>query len=174
MDDAAGLAACAAVTFPLACPADSRLEDIQEHIRTQLSADRFAELVDRSGHTILCIRDGARIGGWSMIVVGEPVDSDVSTALSTVPAVELSKFYVHPDLHGRGAASALMAATLDLAAASGLAHVWLGVNQENARAIRFYEKSGFRRVGTKRFRLGTRFEDDFILEAGTQDVAPRP
>ncbi|MDQ0733680.1 GNAT family N-acetyltransferase [Arthrobacter agilis] len=163
-DDAAALAACAAITFPLACPPDSRPEDIRRHIETNLSAERFAALAGLPGHTILCLRDEGGIVGWSMIVLDQPTDADVLSALSISPVVELSKFYVHPDHHGRGLAAALMGATLELAAASGLPGVWLGVNQENARAIRFYTKHGFREVGTKRFRLGDRFEDDFILQ----------
>jgi ribosomal protein S18 acetylase RimI-like enzyme len=57
-----------------------------------------------------------------------------------------------------------MTASLEVAAAGGAASVWLGVNAENARAIRFYEKQGFARVGTKRFRLGGRLEHDLVLE----------
>jgi ribosomal protein S18 acetylase RimI-like enzyme len=57
-----------------------------------------------------------------------------------------------------------MHATLAAAAASGGAGAWLGVNSQNARAIRFYEKSGFRKVGTKSFRLGSTIEHDFVLE----------
>lgn len=162
--DAAQLAAVAAVTFPLACPADSLPEDIARHIETQLSAERFTGYIESARHTILCLREGERIGGWSMVALDQPTDEDVLGALSISPTVELSKFYVHPDHHGRGAAAALMQRTLELAAGSGLPGVWLGVNQENARALRFYSKHGFRRVGTKRFRLGDRFEDDFILE----------
>lgn len=162
--DAEALAACAAVTFPLACPPDSPPEEIERHISTQLSVERFAANITAPGHTILCIRDGVRISGYSMIVLDQPTDADVLAALTISPAVELSKFYVHPDHHGRGSAAALMGRTLELAAASGLPGVWLGVNQENVRALRFYTKSGFHRVGTKRFRLGDRFEDDFILE----------
>jgi ribosomal protein S18 acetylase RimI-like enzyme len=162
--DAAALAACAAITFPLACPPDSPSEDIQRHIDTQLSAERFAETIALPGRTILCIREEHRIAGWSMVVLDQPTDADVLAALSISPIVELSKFYVRPDHHGRGSAGALMAATLDLAGESGRPGVWLGVNQENARAIRFYTKNGFRIVGTKRFRLGDRFEDDFIME----------
>ncbi|MHA7239671.1 GNAT family N-acetyltransferase [Arthrobacter sp. TMS1-12-1] len=162
--DAAQLAAVAAVTFPLACPVDSPPEDIARHIATQLSAERFAAYIESPQHTILCLRDGGSIAGWSMVVLDQPSDPDVLAALSISPTVELSKFYVHPDQHGRGAAAALMQRTLELAAASGLPGVWLGVNQENARALRFYTKHGFRRVGTKRFQLGDRFEDDFILE----------
>ncbi|WP_104116900.1 GNAT family N-acetyltransferase [Arthrobacter sp. B1805] len=166
--DAVALAACAAVTFPLACPPDSLPADIQHHLETELSAERFAAWISAPGHTILCIRDGGTIMGYSMIVLDQPSDADVLAALSIAPAVELSKFYVHPDHHGRGAAAALMQRTLELAARSGLPGVWLGVNQENTRAIRFYGKSGFRRVGAKRFRLGDRFEDDFILERSLQ------
>jgi ribosomal protein S18 acetylase RimI-like enzyme len=77
---------------------------------------------------------------------------------------------VHPDHHGGGVAAALVAATLVEAQARGAASVWLGVNQENARANRFYDKNGFALVGTKRFEVGDRYEDDFvrerILEAG--------
>ena len=35
---------------------------------------------------------------------------------------------------------------------------------QNAKAIRFYEKSGFTKVGTKSFTLGDSVESDFILE----------
>ena len=42
--------------------------------------------------------------------------------------------------------------------------VWLGVNQENARAQRFYGRHGFAVVGAKRFRVGDRDESDFVME----------
>jgi ribosomal protein S18 acetylase RimI-like enzyme len=48
--------------------------------------------------------------------------------------------------------------------------MWLGVNSQNAKAIRFYEKSGFRKVGTKSFNLGTTVEHDFVMER----AVPRP
>jgi ribosomal protein S18 acetylase RimI-like enzyme len=57
-----------------------------------------------------------------------------------------------------------MLASLDWAADRGAAGVWLGVNSANAKAIRFYEKSGFTKVGTKSFTLGDSVENDFVLE----------
>lgn len=61
-------------------------------------------------------------------------------------------------------AALLVEETVTEARERGAAGVWLGVNQENARANRFYEKSGFARVGEKRFLVGDRFEDDFVRE----------
>jgi ribosomal protein S18 acetylase RimI-like enzyme len=57
-----------------------------------------------------------------------------------------------------------MAASIGWARSVGAAGVWLGVNQQNERAQRFYAKSGFERVGTKRFLVGGQYEDDFVLE----------
>jgi ribosomal protein S18 acetylase RimI-like enzyme len=45
-----------------------------------------------------------------------------------------------------------------------VAGIWLGVNNENARAQRFYAKSGFEKVGSKRFLMGDAYEDDFVME----------
>ena len=57
-----------------------------------------------------------------------------------------------------------MDASLAAARDTGAAGMWLGVNNENVRANRFYEKSGFEVVGHKKFRLGDVDEDDFVRE----------
>jgi ribosomal protein S18 acetylase RimI-like enzyme len=49
------------------------------------------------------------------------------------------------------------------AEASGARCIWLGVNQQNVRAQRFYAKHGFTVGGTKTFRVGRRVEDDFVM-----------
>jgi ribosomal protein S18 acetylase RimI-like enzyme len=104
------------------------------------------------------------LAGYTMLVTCDPDDADVAAAVITRPTAELSKVYVHPAYHGAGIAAALVSATVDEAAVRGAASVWLGVNQENGRANRFYEKSGFALVGTKRFEVGDRYEDDFVRE----------
>ena len=57
-----------------------------------------------------------------------------------------------------------MDASLDAGRNRGAAGMWLGVNQHNARARAFYERSGFTVVGTKHFTVGARIEDDYVLE----------
>ena len=99
-----------------------------------------------------------------MLVDAQPSDPDVAAAVRRRPTVELSKIYVLPEAHGSGGARALMEAGLDWARTRGALGVWLGVNQQNERAQRFYAKSGFTVVGTKRFLVGGRHEDDFVME----------
>jgi ribosomal protein S18 acetylase RimI-like enzyme len=71
--------------------------------------------------------------------------------------------YVLPDNHGAGASAALMDEALKRAPELDANCVWLGVNQHNERAQRFYAKYGFTVNGTKTFRLGTRVENDYVM-----------
>lgn len=163
-DDAGPLAELAAVTFPLACPPSASPQDIATHLANTLSERRFREYLADPEVTILVIDADGSLRGYSLLVNRPAEDPDVASALTLLPSVELSKCYVHPEHHGLGAAAELMHASLQAAAEAGGAGVWLGVNSQNARAIRFYEKSGFRKVGSKSFRLGSAVEHDFVLE----------
>jgi len=162
--DAAAIAAVAAVTFPLACPPhttdEAKAAFIAEHL-SETSFDGYLADVDRA--LFLATVDDEPVG-YTMLVFGEPRDRDVAAAITVRPTAELSKIYTLPGQHGQGVGAALMAASLDAARERGAAAVWLGVNEENGRANRFYEKNGFERVGTKKFRVGDRWEDDFVRE----------
>jgi diamine N-acetyltransferase len=160
--DAAELHDVAARTFALACPPGTLQADIDDFIATHLTEARFEEYL-KDDHRILLLAgaDGAPVG-YAMLVGGPIVDADVRAVVDPGTSIELSKFYVVADSHGSGVAGALMAATLAEAAASGAAECWLGVNQHNARAGRFYEKSGFTVRGTKRFQVGEVWHDDHV------------
>ena len=161
--DVPALARVAEATFALACPPSMTPERIERFVSEVLSPERFhAYLADPARAVLLA--EGDEPLGYAMLVHGEPTDEDVRAAVTARPTVELSKIYVLPAAHGTGAAGALMAAGLAWAAGRGAAGVWLGVNQQNARAQRFYAKSGFAVVGTKQFDVGGRLEDDFVME----------
>ena len=164
--DAALLAEVAAVTFPLACTPGSDLADIARVVTTVLSEEAFEGYLADDARTILLAVDPTARGalGYSMLVAGDPVDPDVAAVVGARPTVELSKFYVMPQGHGTGAAATLMAATVEAAHATGASSVWLGVNQQNERALRFYAKHGLTQVGTKTFALGDDLQQDFVLE----------
>ncbi|WP_454789778.1 GNAT family N-acetyltransferase [Mycolicibacterium lutetiense] len=156
------LAAVAAATFPLACPPSVTPDNIAAFIAETLSEERFGEYLTDPNRIVLVARDTS-ITGYAMLIHGVPDDADVQRAVTQRPTLELSKIYVLPHRHGGGAAQALITETLQTAADSGVGCVWLGVNQLNQRAQRFYAKNGFTVSGTKTFRLGTGVENDYVM-----------
>jgi GNAT superfamily N-acetyltransferase len=157
-DDAGRMHELAATTFPLACPPGTPAEEIAEHIRRNLSEERFAEFLADPAREIFVADDFA---GYTMLVYGEPTDPDVASVVTARPTVELSKCYARPEAHGLGIAAALVEASVASALARGMASMWLGVNQFNPRANRFYEKSGFAIAGEKTFHVGDDPQQDF-------------
>lgn len=164
VQDAAALHAVAAATFALACPPGTTQQDIDAFIAEHLSEDRFSAYLADDSRVLLLAEVANEPVGYTMLVFGEPQDPDVAAVLSARPTVELSKCYVLSTRHGGGVASHLIAASVDVAHDRGAAGVWLGVNQLNERANRFYEKNSFKRVGTKRFRVGAQWHEDFVRE----------
>ena len=162
-DDLTELAAVAAATFPLACPPNADPADAAAFIAENLSAEKFADYLTDPARIILIARDVDRILGYAMLIHGVPDDADVQQAVPLRPALEISKMYALPDVHGTGVSAALMTEALARGSQSGAVCVWLGVNQSNERAQRFYTKFGFRVGGTKTFRLGSAVENDYVM-----------
>lgn len=158
------LAAVAARTFPLACPPSIALTNVASFIDTNLSAARFAEYLADPHRVILTAQHGERIVGYAMVVDGVGDDPDVARAVDIRPAAELSKMYVLPDFHGGGVSAALMEHSVAAVADWRVRCMWLGVNQENVRAQRFYTKHGFRISGNRTFQVGDDLrEHDYVM-----------
>jgi diamine N-acetyltransferase len=163
-DDAALLHRIAAATFPLACPPDTLPRAIAAFIAANLSIEAFAGYLADPERALFIGELDEVASGYTMIVFGDPSDVDVAASVTLRPTAELSKCYVMHEAHGTGLAAALVAASVESARERGARSLWLGVNQQNGRARRFYEKCGFVVVGTKKFLVGERFEDDFVAE----------
>ena len=157
------LADVAARTFPLACPPSVTQENIAAFIDENLSQARLRDYLADSDRAVLAARDNGAMVGYVMLIRGVPDDDDVLKAVTPRPAVELSKLYVLPASHGAGVSSVLMTAARQHAINLGAKCMWLGVNQQNRRAQRFYTKHGFTINGTKTFRLGAGVENDYVM-----------
>jgi GNAT superfamily N-acetyltransferase len=68
---------------------------------------------------------------------------------------ELHQLYVSAPARGTGVAAPLLADALSRLRENGVETAWLACAIGNERAARFYEKSGWRRVGTMAIRLET-------------------
>ena len=162
--DAAVLSEVAAATFPLACPPHTTQQAIADFISKNFTVTHFeGYLSDPDRVLFLAEENGAAIG-YAMLILGEPSDPNVGSSITLRPTAELSKLYVRPGHHGGGVSIALVDAAVESARAAGRTGMWLGVNEENSRANAFYEKSGFARVGVKKFLVGDNWEDDFVRE----------
>lgn len=163
-DDAETLHVVAAATFALACPPHVTPESVATFVADVLSVECFRRYLADPARDLFLAEEGDEPAGYAMLVAGEPADADVRAALRLRPTAELSKIYVVPGHHGAGVSRLLMDAALEGAGRRGAVGVWLGVNQLNERAQRFYRKSGFEQAGTKRFLVGARYEDDYVFE----------
>ena len=79
--------------------------------------------------------------------------------------VFLSKIYLLQDEKFKGLGQVMMNHVIEFALENKLNAVYLTVNKNNSKAIKFYEKNGFKTIKTETFDIGNGFVmDDFILE----------
>ena len=109
----------------------------------KLTLEKCEELAFRWREGIIVAKDGGRVVGFAGY--GDAPDE---TASGDLPDGELFALYVLREYYGSGVGQALLAETLRLLGERR--RVRLDVLEDNARAIAFYEKNGFRRSGESR------------------------
>lgn len=162
--DALLLSALAIDTFPLACPPSTTQANIDEFCAKNLSPEAFEGYLTDTAYRSWVASDGERAVGYVLSRDGEPLDSVIAQAVTGRPCREISKIYVREEFHGSSVAQQLLAHAIDDAVRAGLTSAWLGVNQENSRANRFYQRNGFELVGERTFQVGESIEADFVRE----------
>lgn len=81
--------------------------------------------------------------------------------------VEIEHLYVLKDFRGKEIGRALVEHAMDYAKEEGLSCLWVCVWEKNPEALSFYEKMGFKKVGTRPSRLGE--GKDTILQLAVQE-----
>lgn len=150
--DAQALSRLAGRTFANACPPHTPAAAIVAHIASHLTPQQF--LADMALTRIFVVDAGGELSGYLMLAFGSP-----PIATTWRDPIELRRIYV--DDPGSGVAAALMATALEQARGHDV--IWLGTNQLNDRAIRFYTKHGFAIVGNRTFMVGGVEEADYVM-----------
>ncbi|MBI1362346.1 MAG: GNAT family N-acetyltransferase [Alphaproteobacteria bacterium] len=79
------------------------------------------------------------------------------------PALELHRVYVYQARQGVGVGRILLTWAIERARRRGAADLFLGVWQQNERAIAVYKSRGFETVGAYKFRVGETLDDEHIM-----------
>ena len=77
--------------------------------------------------------------------------------------LEIKRIYVLARFHGTGVGANLMSEAIEEAKQRGARRALLGVYSQNHRALAFYAKHGFRRIGERHFRVGANTYFDHVL-----------
>lgn len=76
---------------------------------------------------------------------------------------ELERIYLTDNTHGKGFATLMMNEIVQLSKAENSAFIWLGVWENNLKAIKFYQKTGFSKFGEHLFIIGDDPQTDWLM-----------
>ena len=171
--EAARLASFAATLFRDAYGVTHPEPVLSEYLAKAFAIARTAETIADPASTMLVIEsvDGVW-AGYAELHEGAPSASGtkLEVPLPGAAPLEIVRFYVDRQWHGRGVAQALMQSCEVAARERGCDVLWLQAWQEAAQAVRFYRKSGFAIHGTAVFMFGERADADFILARPVTDA----
>lgn len=122
------------------------------------------ELQDRDITTLL-VEDSGETIAFAQLRAGH-----VPECVSGAHPIELWRFYVTRQWHGRGVARPLMDRVRAEARARGARTLWLGVWERNDRARAFYAKCGFAVAGDHIFLFGTDPQTDLVMTAPLESL----
>ena len=89
---------------------------------------------------------------------------DSQTELKDYKALEIERIYVSKEFHGKKVGQFLYDKAIQIAKQKNAEYVWLGVWEENLRAISFYKKNGFVEFDQHIFKLGNDEQTDIMMK----------
>jgi ribosomal protein S18 acetylase RimI-like enzyme len=163
--DATKLAAFAEEIFRETFSEFNTVENMNSFCNENYSAEiQEAELSNRAVFTLVATSTEA-IVGYIQLRLG-----NTEKCVSNSNYTELWRLYVAKQVQGSGVAQTLMQKIYEHVKAINSPGLWLGVWEENQRALSFYRKFGFREVGSHVFKLGEDLQRDLIMEVKSEDL----
>jgi len=165
--DAPTLAAFAGQAFTDTYRGLDDAQEIADYVAEHFQPEVVEAVIRDPACTTLLAWVGERLAGYA-ILRAAPAPNCV-----TGPApLELWRIYLGEGFIGQGLGARLMAAVHAQARRQGARTLWLGVYDRNVRAVAFYERFGFARVGGKEFLFGGRLYIDPIYASTVPGETP--
>lgn len=134
-------------------------ENITNYITESFNSEQLTtELNNVNSHFYLAT-SGNEILGYLKINFGE-----AQTETINKNALEIHRIYVSQAFYGKNVGQLLLDEVKKIAEQTGVDYIWLGVWEENHRALRFYSKNGFLIFDKHVFTLGNEEQTDLLME----------
>jgi GNAT superfamily N-acetyltransferase len=134
-------------------------ESMSAYLATSFSSEKLTgELENPESEFYFAIQDDVVIG-YLKINFGQ-----AQTEIQNQNAMEIERIYVLQDYHGKKAGQLLFEKALAIAKINKVDFVWLGVWEENHRALQFYTKNGFVAFDTHVFQMGDEAQTDIMMK----------
>ena len=134
-------------------------KNMKSYLENSFSADKIkTELSDENAEFYFAKID-EKIIGYLKLNFGQS-----QTELKDDKALEIERIYVLKEFHGKKVGQFLYDKAIEIAKHKKANYVWLGVWEENPRAINFYKKNGFAEFSKHIFKLGEDEQTDIMMK----------
>lgn len=156
--DLGDLLHAARTAFLQAFTAGNKPENVTAYLQEAFTLDQFGREMANPGSTFFVAEQEGEMLGY-LKVNQVPAQTD----LQDPDSLEIARLYVLDEYLGSGLGKKLLDRAIDFAQEKGKKYLWLGVWENNARAIRFYEKNGLRKFGSHPFPFGDEVQTDYLM-----------
>lgn len=142
--------------------------DMRSYVQERLSTERLmAELRD-TGSSFFFAQVDDELAGYLKLNRGA-----AQTDARPGNTVEVERIYVLEEFQGRRIGQALFAHAVAIAEGAQATELWLGVWEQNSKAIAFYERNGFVHFGQHVFQLGADAQTDLLMRLPLAGTGPQ-
>jgi len=140
--------------------ADSNSEQLmQSYLNEAMSIEKLTTELNQPNSYFYFIYSDQHLAGFLKVN-----ELSAQTDICDDNAFEIERFYIRKSFLRRGLGNALMAFACDLAVRLGKTYVWLGVWENNLRALHFYQSNGFIEIGKHPFDMAGDIQTDLVLK----------
>lgn len=134
-------------------------ENMKDYLEKGFSTEKLTEeLTNKNSEFYFAVLDNNVIS-YLKINFGES-----QTELQDEKSLEIERIYVSKEFHGKKVGQLLYEKAIQTAKEKNADYVWLGVWEENHRALSFYKKNGFVEFDKHIFKLGNDEQTDIMMK----------
>ena len=133
-------------------------KDMQKYLDENLNLERLKSELENPDSEFYFAENNGEILGYLKLNF-----KDAQTEKVEENYFEIERIYVLKAFLGQKIGQILFNKAIEIGREKNLEYVWLGVWEENHRAIKFYEKNGFEIFGKHDFVLGEDLQTDLLM-----------